>query len=82
MNSMDALESFLLNNIAADLGKKSISPDEDLLMQGIIDSLGILKLATFIEETFGIQVTDEDMVPENFQNLNSLKEFIEQKRQK
>ena len=55
---------------------ENIAPDEDLLMQGIIDSMGILKLSSFMEEKFGVKVTDMDMVPENFQNIESLTEFI------
>ena len=45
----------------------------------IIDSLGLLKLVTFLEKSHGIQVNDEDIVPENFQSLNSMAKFVEQK---
>jgi len=77
------LEKYLLTEIIVDQGidKKSIAPNEDLLSEGIIDSLGILKLTGFIEKAFGIKIADEDMEPENFRNLNSLKEFIESKQQ-
>ena len=81
MTILKDIERYLLTEIAADLGKKTIAPDEDLLEQRIIDSLGILKLVTFIEETRGIHITDEDIVPENFQSLNSIVKFVEQKMQ-
>ena len=81
MTILKDIEKYLLTEIAADLGKKTIAPDEDLLEQRIIDSLGILKLVTFIEETSGIHITDEDIVPENFQSLNSMVKFVEQKMQ-
>ncbi len=73
------LEKFLLAEIAADNGTKSLDPDEDLLERGIIDSLGILKLVAFIEKAHGIKVMDEEVVPENFQSLNSIARFVEQK---
>jgi acyl carrier protein len=73
------LEKFLLAEIAGDLGRQSLNPDEDLLEQRIIDSLGILKLVVFIEKAHGIKVTDEEVVPENFQSLNSMVSFVEQK---
>ncbi len=75
------LEKFLIAEIAGDLGQRSLDADEDLLEQRIIDSLGILKLVGFIEKTHGIKVLDEDVVPENFQSLNSMANFIEQKMQ-
>ncbi len=83
MNQKNELEKYLLTEIIVDQGidKESLAPDEDLLSQGIIDSLGILKLTEFIEETFGIKLADEDMKPDNFKNLNCLKEFIESKQQ-
>jgi acyl carrier protein len=81
MTMIQGLEKFLVTEIAADLGRKTLAPDEDLLDQRIIDSLGILRLVTFIEEAHGIQIGDRDIVPENFQSLNSIVKFIEQKMQ-
>ena len=81
MRILENLEKIMLTDIAADLGRKSLDPEEDLLEKGIIDSLGIMKLITFIEQTFGIKVNDEEIVPENFQNLNSIAGFIDRKMQ-
>jgi acyl carrier protein len=80
MNIVITLEAFLLNEVVAGLDKESLAPDEDLLSQGIIDSMGILQLAAFIEKEFAVKLKDDDMVPENFVTLNSLKEFIEHKK--
>ncbi len=82
MNILENCERVLLTEIAADHGKKSLGPDEDLLEQGIIDSLGIMRLVVFMEETYGIKVADEEIIPENFQTLNSMVNFIEQKLRK
>ena len=54
---------------------------KDLLDQRIIDSLGILRLVTYIEEAHGITIGDGEIVPENFQSLNSIAKFVEQKMQ-
>jgi len=79
MNVMTDLQKFLIDEVAVGLGKKSLAPDEDLLSQGIIDSLGIMKLVTFMEKNFKIKISNDDIVPENFQNLNALKAFVEKK---
>ena len=81
MSILKDLEKFLLTEIAVDLSKKSLGPDEDLLEQGLIDSLGIMKLVLFMEETYGIAVADEEIVPENFQTQNNMVKFVEQKIQ-
>jgi acyl carrier protein len=82
MNTNDELTKFILDELAIDHDKKAIAPDENLLMQGIIDSMGILKLSAFIQEKYGIQIIDSDMVPENFQTLNNLINFIQSKKSK
>jgi acyl carrier protein len=79
MTIMSGVEKFLLTEIAADLGKKSLGPDEDLLEQRVIDSMGILKLVVFLEKTHNIKILDEDIIPENFQSLNSIVTFVEEK---
>ena len=78
MSVKDSLEKFLVAEIAAGLGKKAVDPDEDLLQQGIIDSLGLMKLIDFMERSFGIRVSDEDIVPENFQSVYCMTRLVEQ----
>lgn len=51
--------------------------DEDpLLEKGILDSLGVLSVVTFMEEEFGVLIEDDDLVPENFQSILSMVRFI------
>jgi acyl carrier protein len=57
----------------------ALAPEEDLLGSGIVDSLGILRLVAFIEEQFGVQVPDEDVVFENFQSIHAMASYIAQR---
>jgi acyl carrier protein len=59
--------------------RSALGPDEDLLNQGIVDSMGILQLVNHLEETFGIRINDEDIVPDNFRSLRTLAELVMQK---
>jgi acyl carrier protein len=81
MNIIGELERFLISDLALDLEpeKQSFTPEEDLIATGIIDSFGILKLTAFIEKTFCIKITDEDIAPHNFRTITSLKQMIEAK---
>ncbi|ABQ26533.1 phosphopantetheine-binding protein [Geotalea uraniireducens] len=81
MRILEELEKVLLAEIAVGLGKTSLEPDEDLLEQGIIDSLGLMKLIAFMEKTFDIKIIDEEIIPENFQCLNSMVKLVEQQMQ-
>jgi acyl carrier protein len=80
MSILENLRTLLAESAGANLGAELLDPDEDLLARGIIDSLGVLKVIVALENMFGIEVMDEDVVPENFQSLNCLAKFVEQKR--
>ena len=53
--------------------------DASFLDEGIIDSLGIIELVTFVEKQFGVSVLDHELVPDNFDSVKKLEAFIRQK---
>jgi acyl carrier protein len=57
-------------------------PDDSasFLDEGIIDSTGVLELVLFVEEEFGIQVADEEIVPANFDSVNNLEAYIQRRQ--
>ena len=59
---------------------KDIQPNESLLDSGLIDSVGIFELVSFLEEHFDVLIEDEEVIPENFDNINSIVAFIKRKR--
>lgn len=51
--------------------------DEDsFLEQGIMDSTGVLELISWIEETYGVEVGDGELVPENFDSINNVAAYV------
>ena len=56
------------------------SPLEDdsmsLLDGGIIDSVGVMELVAFLEQDFGLDVADEDLIPENLDSVSNLAAYI------
>ncbi|MGE0823679.1 MAG: phosphopantetheine-binding protein [Candidatus Binatia bacterium] len=60
--------------------KREMSDEVHLLESGILDSLGVLDVVTFMEQEFGIIVADEELVPENFQSMSAMARFVEQKQ--
>mgnify|MGYP000554322060 CR=1 FL=1 len=76
-------EAILAEYIEKELakGRKSrIGYDDDLLSEGIIDSLGILQLVAFIEDQFGIHIEDEDVVLENFMSVSALTRYLQSRK--
>ena len=67
-------EYFVLDGRLANLGD-----DASFLENGIIDSTGMLELVLFVEEHFGIQVEDDDVLPANFDSVNRLNAYVTRK---
>jgi acyl carrier protein len=59
-----------------------LTDDVSFLDKGIIDSTSVLELTTFLEQEFGIQVADEELVPENLDSLVNVEGFVRRKLQK
>lgn len=60
---------------------KPVEPDEDLLRSGVIDSMGVMQLVSFLEESFGVAVDDLEIVPENFSSVRAMTRFVARKKQ-
>jgi acyl carrier protein len=59
--------------------KRGLKDNDPLLESGILDSLGVLDVVSFVEQEFVITVSDEELVPENFQTIERLASFIQDK---
>ncbi|MEM1106298.1 MAG: acyl carrier protein [Pseudomonadota bacterium] len=59
------------------LGGAEVEDTEDLLLSGQIDSLGVMRLVAFIEQTLSITVPPEDVVIEHFQSLAAIEAYLE-----
>lgn len=56
-----------------------IEVTEDLLGSGILDSLGMMKLISFLEEEFNCKVLPEEMVIENFMTVANIIDYLKRK---
>jgi len=74
-----SIRSFILQKFPA-ARKKSIGDDTPLLESSIIDSLGVLDVVVFLERTFNITVSDDELIPENFADINRMATFAERKQ--
>ena len=64
----------ILNGLHPDVDFSSI---DDLYDEGVLDSLDMVRLVTEIGMEFDVQIPAEELVPENFQNVNTIMALIE-----
>lgn len=72
------IKEFILNEIKS-INDKQVIDDygTDLLMTEVLDSLGIVKLLASIENEYSIEIDADDIIPENFETINSIAKLIE-----
>ncbi|MCW8193299.1 acyl carrier protein [Proteobacteria bacterium 005FR1] len=75
----DKLRSFILENYLFSDDQALLADRDSFLDKGILDSTGILELIFFLEEEFGIQVAEGDMVPENLDSVDNLLRYLNAK---
>ena len=74
------LRSFIAEELFYGADRGALADNQPLQETGVIDSMGMLRLVTFLEETFGIEVLDSEVVPEHLGTLGGIISFIERKR--
>ncbi|MCP5105257.1 MAG: acyl carrier protein [bacterium] len=75
----ETMKEFITGRFLTGAGVKNIDDDDSFLENGIIDSTGVLELVTFTEETFDIDIEDEELIPDNLDSLDKITYFIRQK---
>jgi len=74
-----AVRRFIAENFLFRDDGEAIAHDASLLDAGIIDSTGVLELVCFLESNFGIEVADEEMLPENLDSIRAITAYVTRK---
>ena len=74
-----AVRRFISENFLFRDDSEAITHDASLLDAGVIDSTGVLELVCFLETTFGIEVSDEEMLPENLDSIRAISNYVGRK---
>lgn len=79
---MGSIQQELRQFIASELGRDvtGVADGESLLEAGVIDSMGVLELVSFIEKQYRIAVSEDEMMPENFDSVDAMAAFIDRRR--
>lgn len=57
-----------------------LGDDDQLLERGVVDSMGIVEMLTFIEEEFGVKAADDEISEANLGTLRTIARFIASKQ--
>ena len=80
MSVQTQIRHYILENFLYTSDESKLGDSDSFLEHGIVDSTGILELLMFVEEAFGFEVDDEEVLPDNFDSVERLTRYVEQKK--
>lgn len=72
---IEQTRDFIIDNFLYGDGDK-LAHETSFMLEGIIDSTGILELITFLEATYQIKIADDEIIPENMDSLESIEKYL------
>jgi acyl carrier protein len=76
----EQVRTMILNNFLKGSDPSTLVDDVSLERSHVVDSVKTLELILFIEETYGFTVDNEDAVPDNFDTVNNIVDYVVRKQ--
>ncbi|WP_103500881.1 MULTISPECIES: acyl carrier protein [Streptomyces] len=80
MSHTDQITRYIVGEFLPDVSPDQLDPHQDLLADGVIDSLGVLKLIAWVEHTFDVTIGDTDLDPDNFRSVAAVEAYVARNR--
>jgi acyl carrier protein len=75
----EMIRTYIAENMLFSDNGYPYSDGASFMEEGIVDSMGILELVMFVEESFGTTVEDGEIVPDNFDSVSKLAAYVRTK---
>lgn len=71
----ETIKSFIQEELL--VGREiEVGYDDDLLMSGLVNSLGVMRLVSFTQDTFDVDIPADEITIENFETITAIVNFI------
>ena len=75
----NGVKDLLIGEIGFAGGRDTLTSDFPLIENDVLDSLAIFELVGLIEDRFGLELDDEELVPGNFETIAAIARLISRK---
>ena len=76
MKDKETIRQFVKSGLMRGKNVFDLEVTDNLIETGVIDSLGIQILISFLEKNFSISIADEDLIPDNFETVDAIWAFV------
>ncbi|PZM80547.1 MAG: acyl carrier protein [Candidatus Melainabacteria bacterium] len=77
-DTQDKIKQYLISNSLAEFDA-GVTENSDLFKEGFLDSFGYIELVKFLEKSFGIRFTDEELVSNKLNTLKNITDMVQGK---
>jgi len=75
------IRKFVVEELMFQKDESVLKMDDSLLEKRVIDSAGMLEVVSFLEKQYGIAIGRTDIVPENFETIESISKLVDARSQ-
>lgn len=79
MRVQDQLREFILTQLDTKVGEDRLTDSYPLFESEAIDSLAVFSIVQFLEDEYGVEVGDDDLVIDNFSSIGAMARMVEAK---
>jgi acyl carrier protein len=77
MQTEEKIRQFIVHNLY--YTDNYIADEDSFLETGVIDSMGVMELVAYVQSEFGITVSQQEIVVDNFDSIRKLSDFVHKK---
>jgi acyl carrier protein len=77
-NVQQIIRDYLLNEMLY-AAPDTFDDNTPLVSSRLLDSMGLLKIIVFLEKSFALRVEPNELVPQNFETVNAIADFVRHK---
>jgi acyl carrier protein len=76
MSDSSIITKYIVREFLPDVEESDLDADYDLLRNGVIDSLALLRVVDWIAEEFDVSIEDLDLSPDNFRTVENISALV------
>jgi acyl carrier protein len=78
------VRELILERVADQLAAKGLTPSDvsasfDLLLEGVIDSFGVVEMILMLEQRFSVEFDFDELAADDLTKVGALAEYVERK---
>ena len=74
------VKTYIVDTMLMGADGSDIADDTSFLERSLLDSTGVLELVNFLQDTYKIEIEDQELTPENLDSLDRIAAFVTTKR--